>query len=185
MTKTLLSLALLCSSLAQAAPVTLAFSASGFQSGGAAAPFTDTVSGSLSWDSLDLRDPITAFTGITLTIAGHAYALAEIGIANQGGTQTAMGALARGANAVVGDGGADDFLLVFDRVNPAIVAFAFSLRGHSNAIWWSPSHTSAAYVLDRADVPAPATALLAVLGLAGLVATRRRSRGPSQRLIPT
>ena len=170
--------ALFGASLAAAAPVTMAFTASGFgAAGGGATPYTTPVSGQLSWDSVNLSDPISAFTDIQLTIGGHSYALSEIGIANQGGTQTAMGALARGANAVVGDGAFDDFLLVFDRVNPAIEAFAFSIKGASNAIWWSPSFTEAHFVTGPASsVPVPATALLAALGLAGVAASRRRAR---------
>ncbi|MFT3818622.1 MAG: PEP-CTERM sorting domain-containing protein [Rubrivivax sp.] len=179
MNQQLISLAaLLCASLAQAAPVTMEFTASGFgTAGGGAKPYTEAITGRLSWDSINLADSISAFTDIQLTIGGHHYALSEIGIANQGGTQTAMGALARGANAVVGDGLFDDFLLVFDRVNPAIQAFAFSIKGESNAIWWSPAFTEAHFVTGPASsVPVPATALLAALGLAGVGWSRRRVR---------
>lgn len=162
---------------AHATPYTLQFSASQFASGGGGQfpGFDGPWSGSLSWDANNLNDPITALTAFDLTIAGHHYTLAEVGIANNGSTQTALGALVRGANAVVGDGAFDDFLIVFDRKLPQITAFAYSIAGKGNAIWWNPVRSEAHYASQA--VSAPASVALAGLGLLVCAGFHRR-RGP-------
>ncbi|WP_395702029.1 PEP-CTERM sorting domain-containing protein [Aquabacterium sp.] len=166
--------------LACAVPTTLHFHADGFENAGTQYPgFSGPIDGSISWNgSGNAYDPIGALTAIDLTIAGHQYGLNEIGIANQGSTQTALGGLFRGANAVVGDGAGDDFLLVFDRVNPLINAFAFSIAGKTNAIWWSPTTTSA--TIDVNNVPEPGSLLLVAAAIGGLMlAARRRKLQPN------
>lgn len=158
---------------AHATPFKLEFSASQFANFGTPySGFDGPWSGSISWNANSVDDPITALTAFELTIAGHHYTLAEVGIANNGSTQTAMGALARGANAVVGDGMFDDFLIVFDRKLPQITAFAYSIAGKSNAIWWSPAQSAAHYAAQ--GVPAPASAALAALGLLACAGAARR-----------
>jgi MYXO-CTERM domain-containing protein len=171
-------LAGLCIGMAsQAATVTMAFSASGFQNAGVQFPgFDGPVSGSISWESTgNLLDPIAALTSIDLSIAGHVYTLAEVGIANQGTTQTAIGGLFNGANSAVGSGAAHDFLLVFDRVQPAITSFAYVIEGKAAAIWWTPTDTHAAFVTDANGVPEPSALGLAALAMGLLAAVRRRS----------
>jgi hypothetical protein len=152
------------------------FHADGFQNAGTQYPgFSGPIDGSISWNaSANAYDPIAALTAIDLKIAGHQYSLAEVGIANQGTTQTAIGGLFHGANAVVGDGLANDFLLVFDRVNPFINAFAYSIQGKTSAIWWTPSSASAAF--DANHVPEPGSLLLCAAALAGLVFSVRRGQ---------
>lgn len=170
-----LALGLATAALVQAAPVTIEFSASGFQNGGTQHPgFDGPIHGSITWDSQQPTDPMGALTGIDLTIAGHVYTLAEVGIAHEGTTQTVIGASPSGFNAVVGNGLAHDFLLVIDRVNPAIQAFAFSIQGKDNAIWWFPAQTSARFATN--DVPEPGGLLLAGVAL-GLLGLARRSQG--------
>ncbi len=158
---------------ALASPVTLELKASGFQNAGTQWPgFDGEIDARLTWDTANKADPIASFLSIDIEIAGHQYTMAEVGIANQGATQTAIGALVRGANAVVGDGAFNDFLIVFDRVNPFVNAFAYSIQGKTNAIWWSPTTTSAAYV-DTNSVPEPATLALLLPALAALMLCRR------------
>ena len=174
----LLAIALIVTPLASANTWTLEFSASGFQNAGTQYPgYSGPISGMISWDSTSLSDPIMNLTYIALTIYGHTYTLADTGVANNGSSQTAIGGSAHGFNAVVGDGQFDDFLLVFDRVNPSISAFAYGIAGLSNAIWWTPTTSEAHFV--TASVPEPGTALLLVSALmvAGFLRRDRRSRG--------
>lgn len=161
---------------ASAAALTMNFTADGFANAGTQYPgYSGPISGSISWiGGASLSDPISVLTDIHMTIAGHAYSLGEIGIANQGSTQTAIGGLWHGANAVVGDGSGNDFLLVFDRVHPGISAFAYSIEGKTDAIWWTPSSSHAEFA--AAETPEPASFTLALLGLAAGFGLRRRSR---------
>lgn len=130
---------------ASATPITMSFTASGFQNAGTQYPGLDgPVTGSLSWDGASVNDPIAALTGINLAIAGHSYTLPEVGVINNG-TSSVVGGQAHGVNAVVGDGSADDFLMTFDRVQPAITSFAYAVEGKTNAIWWTPTATTATY----------------------------------------
>lgn len=179
MNKTLCSLAaalaLSLAGAAAAAPVTMEFTADGFQNAGVQFPgFAGPLHGSLTWEPADPNQPhgpIGQLLAIDLVIGGHAFTLGEIGIAHQGSHQTALGGLWRGANAVVGDGSGDDFLIVFNRLKPSIDAFAYSLQGKNGAIWWTPAQSSARYLPANAvSEPAPLAlaafgALLAVAGL--------------------
>jgi MYXO-CTERM domain-containing protein len=183
-----LALGLAAAALVHAAPVTIEFSASGFQNGGTPYPgFDGPIHGSITWDNDGgPYDPMGALTGIDLTIAGHVYTLAEVGIANEGSTQTAIGASPSGFNAAVGSGAAHDFLLVIDRVNPRIDAFAFTIEGKTGAIWWFPTQTEARFASQ--DVPEPGGLLLAAAALGALGLARRRqppSAALSSSLSPT
>lgn len=168
-----LALGLATAALVNAAPVTIEFSASGFQNGGTPYPgFDGPIHGSITWDSQQPTDPMGALIGIDLTIAGHVYTLAEVGIANEGSTQAAIGASPSGFNAVVGNGLAHDFLLVIDRVNPRIDTFAFTVEGKTGAIWWFPTQTEARFASQ--DVPEPGGLVLAAAALGALGLARRR-----------
>jgi len=174
-TRAAVVLALSLGGTAFANPVTLELKASGFTNAGTSYPgFDGEVDARLSWDTANKADPIGSFLSIDIEIAGHQYTMAEVGIANQGGTQTAIGAIVRGANAVVGDGAVNDFLIVFDRVNPTITAFAYSIQGKTNAIWWNPTTTSAAYVTN--SVPEPSTLALLLPALVGVMLRRRSAK---------
>lgn len=159
---------------AQASVVTFEFTASGLENAGTAYPgFSGPITGRFSWEQSNVGDPIAALIDIDLSIGGHSYTLAEVGVAWNSVTQSAIGGAARGFNAVVGDGQFDDFLLVFDRVNPAISAFAYSIQGKTNAIWWQPTFSEAQFVTN--DVPEPMSALLVLTGLGLLGVQGRRA----------
>jgi hypothetical protein len=167
-----LALSLLAGSAAQAATYTVKFSASGFQNGGVQAPGYDApVSGTMSWEAASPADAIGVITAFDMVIAGHQYTLGNIGLANQGTTQTAFGGLANGTNAVVGSGEFDDFLIIFDRLEPSITGFSYAIKGLVGSIWWFPTQTSISYV--KQTVPEPASALLVLAALGTLAAARR------------
>lgn len=169
----LLTLALLAMPIsAVAIPFTLQFSASGFVNGGVQYPgFSGPISGSFSWDANNTNELLSTLTSINLAIGGHQYALGEVGVGSQGSTQSTVGGLFNSVNAVIGSGLDDDFLIVFDRVNPQIVAFAYAIEGKFEAIWWLPTSTEIHYV---SSVPEPASIALFGLALAGLASSRRR-----------
>jgi hypothetical protein len=77
---------------ASAIPITVSFTATGFNVG---AP-TDPVTGSIGYDAASTTAPPNSLTSINLTIAGHAYSLAEVGFADS----TVIGALINGVNFV-------------------------------------------------------------------------------------
>ena len=163
---------------AQAANVTLEFTASGFQNGGVQYPgFSGPLTGRISWDRANVSDPISTLTDIDLTIGGHTYSLNEVGVANNGTTQTAIGAASNGFNTVIGNGQFNDFLMIIDRVKPELQSFAFTIQGKTGAIWWFPTFMEARFVTQT--VPEPAAALLALAALGLLVANRRRTQAPA------
>lgn len=159
---------------AHAAPVTMTFSASDFVNVGVQyAGLGGPIHGSITWDRERPDDPVGTILDIDLVINGHTYELDEIGIAHEGSTQTAIGGLVRGANTVVGDGQVHDFLMVFDRVQPSIQAFAYSVEGRTGALWWAPAHAQAAFTTGT--VPTPPAALLVATALGALALRRRRT----------
>lgn len=165
--------ALLVAGAAHAGVVTMNFSASGFQNIGAAFPgFSGPISGSISWNSVNASDPIVTLESIDLLIYGHQYSLAEVGVGPQGGTYTTIGGLVNGANSAIGNGLTDDFLILFDRVNPGIVGFGYTIQGKAGALWQSPSVSSASFAPQ--GVPEPAGWALALAALGALAVTRRR-----------
>jgi PEP-CTERM motif len=173
-----LTLAAFAAPSVQAAAFTVQFSADGFQNSGVQHPGNSgPISGSMSWEAASPADAIGVITAFDMVIAGHQYTLGEIGVANQGSTQTAFGGLANGANAVIGNGAFDDFLIVFDRLAPRIDTFAYSIRGLTGAIWWTPAQSSIRYVTQA--VPEPASVLL-VLAALGAVAALGRRRGGAE-----
>jgi hypothetical protein len=65
-------------SVAQAVPIQLTFTASGF---GIGAP-DDSIPGTILWDAASVSSTINSLTSISLTISGHFYTLGEISFAS-------------------------------------------------------------------------------------------------------
>jgi len=80
---------------ASAIPITVSFTASGFQDG---AP-TDPVTGSIVYDAASTTAPPNSLTSIDLTIAGHTYSLDEVGFS----VGTIIGSTLDGVGVVIGD----------------------------------------------------------------------------------
>lgn len=163
---------------AAAAPVTMSFTASDFDNLGGSNTFAGPIHGSITWEAPNpgnMADPIGPLLGINLSIAGHTFTLNEVGINGSTPGSTLVGGTARGIGALVGDGGADDFMLIFDRTQPNISFFGFTVRGQSNTLWAYPAHLSATYASN--GVPEPSSLLLAGLGVFGfgLIGFKRRT----------
>jgi hypothetical protein len=101
---------------ASAIPITVSFTASGF---GGGAP-TDPVAGSVVYDATSTTAPPSSLTSINLTIAGHAYSLAEVGFDDS----TLIGGLINGVDAVMNN--TNDFFLSWDASAITPVAFVYS-----------------------------------------------------------
>lgn len=159
---------------AQAGVYTMEFTASGFDNGGTQHPeVARQASGRVSWEGDSPTGRVERLTAFELEIHGHAYVLNEISFLQQHTDTLVLGGLASGVNAVVGNGLADDFLLLLTRANPGVSAFAFSVQGKNGAIWWTPAHSSARFI-DNNAVPLPASGLLAAAAGVALMLTRRR-----------
>ena len=153
---------LVVSTAAAAVPVTMTFTASGFNAG---AP-QDPVSGSVTWEAAGFPGTITALTGINLTIAGHAYTLGEVGFIDPFGTRKLIGGLVNGVTGTLL--GTNDFIMgIFHNGAPA--QFVYSTASSGGVAQFLSVDVSVG-----TSVPAPMTLLLFGLGLAGLAASRYR-----------
>lgn len=172
--RSLLGLALLglVATSAQAVLVTASFTANSFSPiGGSAAPPTDPVSGSITYDAASLGATIDSLVSISLTIDGHAYSLAEAAFASPfvGNIDIIYGSL--GGTGV--SSGTNDFWLRFDRVAGTGFDFVYSSTSVANANFQSSQFSS--FSLTAAQgVAEPGTAALSALGLAAALWARRR-----------
>jgi len=161
--------ALLAATAAQAIPVSVAFTATGFVPlfGSTPAP-DDPVSGTIVYDAASVNAAINSLTSITLTINGHVYTLGEIGFLSDPGIGE-VGGLIDGVN---GSGSfEDDFVIIWDMnaLTPLLFLYA---TANSDAIWTTSSFSS----FSVTAAPEPATLALFALGVLGAgVAQRFRS----------
>jgi len=174
---TLTLLAAFITASAHAIPVTTSFTA--ITSGGG------PISGAITWEAASPTAPIEALTSVDLTIAGHTYALEELGFLSPffespSGATDLIGATVSGLLQV--NEGVDDFWLLFDRSNPAPLQLLYASStapGGASSSFASFSITEgrafafAPESLTNA-VPEPSTLALFAAGLAGLVCGRRR-----------
>jgi len=148
------------------------FTASGFPSG---AP-QDPVSGSftVTFDPAVPNFADSPLDAISLTIAGHAYNLAEVGFRQPGPGFLEIGGLAYGVIQI--NGGTDDFGL-FGAVDAAghftgNLAFVYSTSGVPDTVF--PFQAAVVTVTTPTPVPEPAKLALLGIGLAGIGFARRR-----------
>jgi hypothetical protein len=167
-----LCLSLLICISAQAAVVTLDFSATNFGTIGAVAPAPTTpVNGQFVWSAASEFSPIDQLLSATLTIDGHSYALGELGFQN-GATLSIIGGLTSGIN-VVSATGSPDFFLSFDRTTETFSSFAYGVAGNTTTLWYSADGTIS---VRASEVPEPGSLALLGLGLAALADIRKRKK---------
>jgi hypothetical protein len=114
---------------AQAATFNLSFSANNFTDFfGGSAP-DSSVSGTFSYDALDINSPITSLNSVNLTISGHSYTLAELTFDSFSffGTQSQIGGANLGVNGLTA--GVNDFILAFDYTTQSPRRISYTTSG--------------------------------------------------------
>lgn len=150
-----------------AAPMILQFTVTGFPVG---AP-TDPVSGTIRFNAASPFADIDNLISIDLTIAGHAYALAETGSDPFTATRNIIGGTLNNVDTVAA--GTTDFFLVYDQSLLTGLALTYSAPGLLTVP--GLDFTSFSITADPA-VPLPSSLALLVIGIAGL-GWSKRTRG--------
>jgi hypothetical protein len=169
----LLALFISFASFANAGVVTLDYSFTNFDP---VAP-TDPVVGIITYQAASLTSPIEQLLSISMTIAGHAYSLAEIGFQSGliGGLVNDLFLVASGTN---------DFFLSFTEATSTAESFAYATKS-SSEVFLSNTPTRFNVTFSNAtSVPEPDSLLLMLLGLmcAVVVSTHKASRASLVRI---
>lgn len=165
-----LALVFFIGSSANAGVVTLDYSFTGFLAGAPTDPVavapTDPVLGTITYQATSITSPIEQLLSIDMTIAGHAYSLAEIGF-----TDGLIGGLVTGVEFVSSD--TNDFVFLFDVASSTAELFIYAVENNPST-FFSPSGSSQVTFVDvPSPVPEPDSLALLILGLMGAVAARR------------
>jgi hypothetical protein len=158
---------------AQAIPITVSFTATGFTplSGTDPAP-TDPVTGTIVYDAASTTSTINSFISVDLTIGGHTYSVGEL-VSGTFIVKQFIGGAPFGFLGV--QAGTDDLALGWDQAglgNPILIYATAAVPGST---WSAGSFTQ--FSITAAPVPEPGSLLLLGAGLlTGLVAMRRAAR---------
>jgi hypothetical protein len=163
-----LTVGLMLPALVRADVFTLNFTANGFAAGAPQNP----VSGSFTYEAASATSPVTALDSVNLTIAGHTYALVDIGFLSPygGGPDTVIGGVSNGVADVTS--GTDDFYLVWTTATDVPDGFLYSTPDHGN--YGASSFQS--FSITPAAVPEPSSVVLLLTIAAGLTLSLRRLR---------
>jgi len=137
--------------------VTLSFTASGF---GAGAPI-DPVAGSFTYDAPSITSDPTLLTAVNLTIGGHAYTLAEVGLGTDGPLTDLIFGVVNGEGVSFFT---NDFILAWEPASSTPLQFTYTTP--STFLFESTSFTQ--FSVTAAAIPEPSTWTMMLLGFAGL-----------------
>jgi hypothetical protein len=154
---------------AQAATFDLSFSADNFMGFAGTTPPDSSVSGTFSYDALDINSPITSLNSVNLTIDGYSYALGEIAFFN-----TFFGSIISGSISSFGVSGlTNDFSISFDPTNLSPGNISYTTSGINDI--FSGNFTSFNITPAAAtSVPEPFTIIGSLIG--GTAAVRMRKK---------
>lgn len=162
-------LTLLAAFPASAEIFTISFSANSFTPAGAP---QNPVSGSFIVESASATSPITAIDAVNLDIAGHTYALSEVGFSN--GVFDEIGGLINGVGAIAS--GTDDFALTWTNVNDNLISVEFA-TAQTHSIWFDDTSLTFSVTPGEASVPEPSSVALLTIAAALLPFGRRKLKG--------